>query len=36
VGMSRRRSTVEVQWIGDVTPTTAPPTSPIEIGPVRD
>jgi UPF0716 protein FxsA len=36
VGMSRRRSTVEVQWIGDVTPTTPPATGPIEIGPVRD
>ena len=36
VGMSRRRSTVEVQWIGDVTPTTEPATAPIEIGPVRD
>ncbi len=36
VGMSRRRSTVEVQWIGDVTPTTPPATRPIEIGPVRD
>ena len=35
-GMSRRRSTVNVQWIGDVTPTTAPTTAPIEIGPVRD
>jgi UPF0716 family protein affecting phage T7 exclusion len=36
VGMSRRRSTVNVQWIGDVTPTTEPATAPIEIGPVRD
>ena len=36
VGRSRRRSTVNVQWIGDVTPTTAPTTAPTEIGPVRD
>jgi UPF0716 family protein affecting phage T7 exclusion len=35
-GSARRRSTVEVQWIGDVTTTTAPTTAPTEIGPVRD
>jgi UPF0716 protein FxsA len=35
-GSARRRSTVEVHWIGDVTTTTAPTTAPTEIGPVRD
>lgn len=36
VGMTRRRSIVNVEWIGDVTPSKTPASAPIEIGPVRD
>ena len=35
-GMTRRRKTIEVEWIGDVTPTRSSTTAPIEISPIRD
>lgn len=36
VGFSRRREVVEVEWVGDVTPTRPRSSSPIELGPVDD
>ncbi|MSW56537.1 MAG: hypothetical protein F2835_07185 [Actinobacteria bacterium] len=36
VGMTRGRRAINVEWIGDVTPTDVSATAPIEIGPVRD
>lgn len=36
VGFARRRRTVEVEWIGDVTPTRSTAAAPIELGPVND
>ena len=36
VGFSRRRTSVDVQWIGDVTPARSAPARPIELGPVDD
>ncbi len=36
VGMTRRRQVVDIEWIGDVTPTRTSTAAPIEIGPVRD
>ena len=32
----RRRGAVEVEWVGDITPTHSPPNPAIELGPVND
>lgn len=36
VGFTRRRQVVEVEWVGDVTPSRSAPSRPIELGPVDD
>jgi len=36
VGFTRRRGAVEVEWVGDISPTHSAPNAAIELGPVND
>lgn len=36
VGVTRRRGAVQVEWVGDITPTHSPSNPAIELGPMND